>query len=101
MKDGMKPKFIEPLASLRLRSSVVPIPKTAESHFRRSLAYRPPTKREVVRTACRHESCPAVAPPRQDEVKRVNLLAPIFGWFTEGFDIPDLTEAKALLEELQ
>jgi predicted ATPase len=29
-----------------------------------------------------------------------NLLAPIYGWFTEGFDAPDLNEAKALLEEL-
>ena len=29
------------------------------------------------------------------------LLAPIFGWFTEGFDMPDLMEAKALLEELR
>jgi class 3 adenylate cyclase/tetratricopeptide (TPR) repeat protein len=29
-----------------------------------------------------------------------DLLAPIYGWFTEGFDAPDLKEAKALLEEL-
>ena len=28
------------------------------------------------------------------------LLAPVFGWFTEGFDTRDLKEAKALLEEL-
>ena len=28
------------------------------------------------------------------------LLAPIYGWFTEGFDTPDLQEAKALLAEL-
>src|SRR5262245_7367165 len=28
------------------------------------------------------------------------LLAPIYDWFTEGFDTPDLQEAKALLEEL-
>jgi hypothetical protein len=27
-------------------------------------------------------------------------LAPIYGWFTEGFDTKDLKEAKALLEEL-
>src|SRR5215831_11441102 len=27
-------------------------------------------------------------------------LAPIYGWFTEGFDTADLQEAKALLEEL-
>jgi adenylate cyclase len=28
------------------------------------------------------------------------LLAEIYGWFTEGFDTVDLREAKALLEEL-
>jgi predicted ATPase len=30
-----------------------------------------------------------------------DLLAPIYGWFTEGFDTLDLKEAKALLDELQ
>jgi predicted ATPase len=29
-----------------------------------------------------------------------NLLAPLYGWFSEGFDTRDLREAKALLEEL-
>jgi predicted ATPase len=28
------------------------------------------------------------------------LRAPVYGWFTEGFDTRDLKEAKALLEEL-
>jgi predicted ATPase len=28
------------------------------------------------------------------------LLTPVYGWFTEGFDTRDLMEAKALLEEL-
>ena len=28
------------------------------------------------------------------------LLAPVYGWFTEGFDTKDLVDAKALLEEL-
>ena len=28
------------------------------------------------------------------------LLAPIYAWFTEGFDTPDLQEARALLEDL-
>jgi predicted ATPase len=30
----------------------------------------------------------------------VALLAPVYGWFTEGFDTPDLKAAKALLEAL-
>ena len=29
-----------------------------------------------------------------------DLLAPIYGWFTEGFDTRDLKEAKALLNGL-
>jgi class 3 adenylate cyclase/predicted ATPase len=29
-----------------------------------------------------------------------DLLAPVYGWFTEGFDTPDLKEAKRLLDEL-
>jgi predicted ATPase len=28
------------------------------------------------------------------------LLAPVYGWFTEGFDTADLQEAKALLDAL-
>jgi predicted ATPase len=27
-------------------------------------------------------------------------LAPVYGWFTEGFDMRDLKEAKTLLDEL-
>ncbi|MBV8333935.1 MAG: hypothetical protein JO358_00515 [Alphaproteobacteria bacterium] len=29
-----------------------------------------------------------------------DLLEPVYGWFTEGFDTPDLKEAKELLAEL-
>ena len=36
---------------------------------------------------------------RTDEAR--DLLAPIYGWFTEGFDTPDLEDARALLEELE
>jgi predicted ATPase len=34
-------------------------------------------------------------------VEARDLLAPIYGWFTEGFGTPDLRDAKALLETLQ
>ena len=37
----------------------------------------------------------------QGKVQQVReLLAPVYGWFTEGFDTRVLKEAKALLEEL-
>jgi predicted ATPase len=29
-----------------------------------------------------------------------DLLAPVYGWFTEGFDTLDLKEARALLDDL-
>jgi class 3 adenylate cyclase/predicted ATPase len=35
---------------------------------------------------------------KRDEARA--LVAPVYGWFTEGFDTPDLKEAKALLDEL-
>jgi predicted ATPase len=35
---------------------------------------------------------------KRDEARA--LLAPVYGWFTEGFDTVDLKEAKALLDEL-
>jgi predicted ATPase len=35
---------------------------------------------------------------KRDEAR--DVLAPVYGWFTEGFDTLDLKEAKALLDEL-
>jgi class 3 adenylate cyclase/predicted ATPase len=37
---------------------------------------------------------------RGERRKAHNLLAPVYGWFTEGFNTADLKDAKALLEEL-
>ena len=40
---------------------------------------------------------------RRDQGRRAearDLLAPIYGWFTEGFDTRDLKEAKTLLDKL-
>jgi predicted ATPase len=43
-----------------------------------------------------------VAPARdQGKVQQAReLLATLYGWFTEGFDTRDLKEAKKLLEDL-
>ena len=51
------------------------------------------------------ELCTAMSLARlwRDQSKRAQahaLLAPVYGWFTEGFCTPVLREAKALLEEL-
>jgi predicted ATPase len=50
------------------------------------------------------ELCAAMSTARlwRDQGKRDEaheLVAPVYGWFTEGFDTLDLKEAKALLDE--
>ena len=71
----------------------------AEAHFERAL--------EVARTqqAKSWELRAAMSLARlwrdQGKVQEAReLLAPVYGWFTEGFDTRDLKEAKALLDEL-
>ena len=65
---------------------------------------------QVLSTACRQEgklweirAGTSLARLWRDQGKRTearDLLAPIYDWFTEGFDTPVLKEAKALLDEL-
>jgi predicted ATPase len=51
--------------------------------------------------ACRARD-PARPWAEQGELKKANdLLAPVYAWFTEGFETQDLKDAKALLEELR
>ena len=68
---------------------------------------------QLIRVANRHgydalvveRQCIAMSTMRfwrdQGKVQQAReLFAPVYGWFTEGFDTLDLKEAKALLEEL-
>jgi predicted ATPase len=71
----------------------------AESRFHRSLsgARRQSAKLWEIHAAT------SLARLWRDQRKRVEaheLLAPIYGWFTEGFDTPVLRNAKTLLDEL-
>jgi predicted ATPase len=69
-----------------------------------------PVFREAVREAGRQGSrgyelraAISLAGLRRDQGRTAearDLLAPIYGWFTEGFDTADLREAKALLDKL-
>jgi class 3 adenylate cyclase/predicted ATPase len=71
----------------------------AEQSYRQALAV---AKRQSARTFELRAST-SLARLWRDQGKRAeahDLLAPIYRWFTEGFDTPDLKEAKALLEEL-
>jgi predicted ATPase len=38
---------------------------------------------------------------REKRAEAHDLLASVYGWFTEGFGTPDLRDAKALLDELR
>jgi predicted ATPase len=38
---------------------------------------------------------------KNERQKAVDLLAPVYGWFAEGFDTVDLKEARVLLDELR
>jgi predicted ATPase len=42
----------------------------------------------------------AVSLARWRRAEARDLLAPVYGWFTEGFDTQDLKEAKGLLDQL-
>jgi predicted ATPase len=79
--------------------SLVPDPEKAEAYFDRALAVarRQQAKSWELRAAM------SMARLWRDQGKRDearDLLAPVYGWFTEGFDTLDLKEAKALLDEL-
>jgi len=77
-----------------------PDAKKAEAYFERALtvACEQQAKSWELRAAT------SMARHWRDQGKRQqahDLLAPVYGWFTEGFDTLDLKEAKSLLEQLK
>jgi predicted ATPase len=71
----------------------------AEAYFERALAIA----RQQQAKSFELRAAMSMARLWRDQGKRAQaraLLAPIYGWFTEGFAMPDLKEAKALLDEL-
>ena len=71
----------------------------AERHYRQAIAV---AERQGARLFQLRAST-SLARLWRDYGKRAeacDLLAPIYHWFTEGFDAPDLKDAKALLDEL-
>jgi predicted ATPase len=72
----------------------------AEAYFERALA----VARQQQAKSWELRATMSMARLLRDQGKRDEaraLLAPVYGWFTEGFDTLDLKEAKALLDELQ
>jgi class 3 adenylate cyclase/predicted ATPase len=79
--------------------SLPPDPEKAERCFDRALA----VARQQQAKSWELRASMSVARLWRDQRKGQQaheLLAPVYGWFTEGFDTRDLKEAKALLEEL-
>jgi predicted ATPase len=71
----------------------------AEAYFDHALAVARAQQAKSWELRGSDELSAALARSRQADEAR-NLLAPVYGWFTEGFDTLDLKEAKALLETL-
>jgi predicted ATPase len=74
-------------------------PEAAEELYRKALRIA----REQGAKLWELRAAASLARLRRDQGRRAearDLLAPVYGWFTEGFDTPDLKEAKALLDEL-
>jgi predicted ATPase len=80
--------------------SPVPDAARAESYFNTALAIarRQQAKSWELRTAT---SWARLMRERGRVREAHDLLAPVYGWFTEGFGTKDLKEAKALLDELE
>ena len=77
----------------------VPQPRKAEADFERAFA----GARQQQAKSWELRAAMSLARLWRDQGKvqqARELLAPVYGWFTEGFDTRDLKEAKALLEEL-
>jgi predicted ATPase len=90
---------IHRLRGIVLLRQAVPQPDEAEACFQHALdvARRQEAKSLELRAAM---SLSRLWQQQGKRAKARELLAPIYGWFTEGFDTADLQEAKALLEEL-
>jgi hypothetical protein len=98
-KDGSRPRSAEPPAKSRSsRLSQMRLKRKRISNRALAVARKQQAKSWELRASI------SMARFYRDQGKRDearDLLAPVYGWFTEGFDTLDLKEAKALLDELE
>ena len=98
MRKSMEPELHRMAGEVALKS---PAPDTdkAEKHFEHALN----ATRQLQMKSFELRAAMSLARLWRDQGKvrqARELLAPLYGWFTEGFDTRDLKEAKALLDEL-
>jgi predicted ATPase len=98
-KDGWYQAEINRIAGEITLKSLKPDTAKAEAYFERALevARKQQTKSWELRAAM---SMARLWRGQGKPQQARELLAPVYGWFTEGFDTLDLKEAKALLDEL-
>ena len=101
--EGSKEKWCEAevhrIAGEIALKSLAPDPEKAEAYFDHALS----VARQQQAKSWELRAAMSMARLLRDQGKRDearDLLAPVYGWFTEGFDTLDLKEAKALLEAL-
>jgi class 3 adenylate cyclase/tetratricopeptide (TPR) repeat protein len=91
-----RPETLRVRGEIRRRQSEEEL---AEADFNAAIALA----REMSAKAWELRAATSLARLWRDQGRRAearDLLAPVYGWFTEGFDTADLVEAKALLSEL-
>jgi class 3 adenylate cyclase/tetratricopeptide (TPR) repeat protein len=98
-KEGWCEAEINRVAGEASLKSPDPDVRKAEAYFERALS----VARQQQAKSWELRAAMSMARLWRDQGKRDEareLLAPVYSWFTEGFDTRDLKEAKALLEEL-
>jgi predicted ATPase len=99
-KERLHEADINRIAGEIALKSPEPSAAKAEAYFERALA----VARKQQAKSWELRAAMSMARLWRDQGKRDEaraLLAPVYGWFTEGFDTLDLKEAKAMLDELR
>jgi predicted ATPase len=98
-EDWIEPELHRLKGEILLRQPAAEAASEAEACFRRSLdiARKQSAKSWELRAAT---SLARLWRDRGRRAEAYDLLAPVYGWFTEGFDTADLQDAKALLDAL-
>jgi predicted ATPase len=97
-KEGWYQAEINRIAGEIALNSPDPDAAKAEAYFERALALA--RQQQAKSWELRAAMSLALLWRNQSKVQEAReLLAPVYGWFTEGFDTRDLKEAKALLDE--